>query len=71
MIDVDAFVRQSKGSLRSMIQQYLIAEPQSGFLNPESVRSLLLQEDAGRSYSEILGRLLTVEIWYRQFVQAS
>jgi len=71
MIDVDAFLRQPDGPLRSMIQQYLVAEPQSGFFNPESVGSLLQHQDAGRSLSDILGRLLTVEIWYRQFAQAS
>ena len=71
MIDVDAFIRQSEGPLRSMIEQYLIEEPQSGFVDPESLRSVLLMEDRGQDYSEILGRLLTLEIWYRQFIETS
>ena len=69
-IDLDAFLRQPESALRKMIQQYLVEAPQSGFFDPEGVQALLRQADAGRSCTEILGRLLTAEIWYRQFVQA-
>lgn len=71
MVDVDAFLREPDGALRRMVQQYLIEEPQSGFFDADSVASLLLRQDAGQSYGEILGRLLTVESWYRQFLQGT
>lgn len=73
MVDYDGMIRSS-ASLRNYIVSSLIFEAETGsrFFNRRNVWIVIDRHLAGKGdHAEIIGRLLTVEIWHKLFVRGA
>jgi hypothetical protein len=73
MIDYDEMIRTSP-ELRQRIVSILIEQWEDGsrLFDRENLQTLINQHLArAGNYAEMIGRLLTVEVWYRQFVRVA